>query len=168
MTDTEQSKIIGDMVLVCDNREQKNQHILKWLNDNNIPYKIDKLETADYTFYLPNYPELDMDNKFLVERKGSLNEIVGNLTKDRPRFMREFERVRQDQQIHIVAEGASWKKIMNGTYRSDFSPASFMASLLTINMRYSCPIWFCTPEESGALIYNILKYELREQLKNMD
>lgn len=167
MTDTEQSKVIHNMVILTDSREQKNQHILEWLDSQAIPHREEKLETADYTFILPDYHEIGLDRKFLVERKGSLNEVAGNLTKDRERFIREFERV-GDKHMHMVMENATWRKILSGTYRSALNPNSYMASLLTLNIRYNCPIWFTTPEETPLMIYSILKYELREALKNID
>ncbi len=163
-TDKQIADIIKDMVIICDNREKKNQHILDYLDKNNIPHQTEKMETADYSFVLPSYPQIGADRRFLVERKGSLNEVAGNLTKDRERFIREFERV-QDKHIHMVMEGATWKRILAGTYRGGFNPTSYMASLITINIRYNCPIWFCNVEESPTLIFNILKYELREFLK---
>ena len=166
LTDKQVSDIIHNMVILTDTREQKNQHILDFFDENEIPHKKEQLRTADYSFYLPDYPELGIDRKILVERKGSLNEIAGNFTKDRGRFVREFERV-GDEHIHLVMENATWKKILSGSYRSEFNPNAFMASLLTLDIRYNCPVWFCTTEESPILIYNILKYELREHLKNI-
>lgn len=156
------------MIILTDTREQKNKHILNWFDTNGIAHREERLETADYTFILPHYPELNIDRKCLVERKGSLNEVVGNLTKDRDRFIKEFERVKPDENIQMVMENATWKKILNGSYRSEFSPTSYIASLMTICIRYGCPIWFCNPEESGQIIYSILKYQLREHLRNLD
>lgn len=39
------------------------------------------------------------------------------------------------------------------------------ASLITWCVRYSCPIWFVGIDESPKLIYDIIKYELFEQMK---
>ena len=167
MTDKQISEVIQNMVILHDTREQKNQHILDFFDENTIIHEKEKLRTADYSFYLPAYPDLGIDRKILVERKGSLNEIAGNFTKDRGRFIREFERVNEEEHIHMVIENATWKKILNGSYRGEFNPNSFMASLLTVNMRYGCPIWFTTPDESPIIIYSILKYELREFLKKI-
>jgi len=166
MTDNMCSKILNDMTLICDTREIKNQHIIKYLEENNIKYKIEKLDTADYTFILPNYPEIKADKKFLVEKKNSLDEIAGNFTKDRARFQREFERI-GDSKMHLVIENASWKKLLAGTYRSQLSSKSFMASLLSWSMRYNVPVWFTGVAESPTLIYNILYYELYEYLKKI-
>lgn len=166
LSDKQISDRIQNMVILTDTREQKNQHILDYFDANTILHEREKLRTADYTFYLPSYPELGIDRKILVERKGSLNEIAVNFTKDRERFTREFERVGEEH-IHLLIENATWKKILNGSYRGNFHPNSFMASILTLDVRYNCPIWMCTTEESPVLIYNILRYELREFLKNI-
>lgn len=167
LTDKEKSKILDDMVIICDSREQKNQHILEYLKTNNIPYIIDKLDTADYTFILPSYPELNLDKHFLVERKNSLSELAGNFTKGRDRFKREFERA-ESNKIHLVVETATFRKLFNGSYRSKFNPKSYLASLLTWNIRYDCPVWFAETKESPTLIYAILFYELKEFLNNFE
>lgn len=164
LTDGLMQKIIDDMVILVDTREKKNDHILKYFKEQKIPYVIEKLQTADYSFYLPNYFDIGADRLFLVEKKNSLDEIAGNFTKDRDRFTREFERV-DAEHIHLVIENATWKRLFNETYRSKLPAKSFMASMLTFNIRYNCPIWFVGIDESPILIYNILKYELLEHLK---
>ena len=111
-------------------QEKSNKHILEYLVENKIPYIVKKLDTADYSFILPNYPELQMDYKVLIEKKNSLDEIIGNFTGERERFKREFERV-VDEKIHLVIEEATWTKVMKGSYRSKVSPQSLRASLLT-------------------------------------
>lgn len=166
MTDKEIDKVIKDMLVIVDSREQKNDHILDYFKMIDQPYKVEKLDTADYSFILPNYPELQLDGAILIEKKNSLDEIAGNFTKGRDRFTREFERV-EEEHIHLLIENATWKKILHGSYRSQFPPKSFMASLLTWSIRYGCPIWFCTPEETPIMIWNILHYELLEHLKGL-
>lgn len=167
LTDKQISLIIEDMVVIVDTREKKNQHILDYFNSNNIKYIVRKLDTADYSFELPNYSGLGLSEKFLVEKKNSLDEIIGNFTKERARFEREFERI-EDEHIHLVLENATFKKLLNGSYRSQMNPNSLMASIFTWSIRYKCPFWFTTTAETGSVIYNILKYELMEELKNMD
>lgn len=166
LTDREKSDIMKDMVILTDTREQKNGHILDYFDCIGATHREEKLETADYTFILPNYPDLNLDGAILIEKKNSLDEIAGNFTRDRERFVREFERI-QEEHLHLVIEGASWKKLLNGNYRSQFHPKSFMASLITFNVRYGCPVWFVNRDESPVLIYNLLYYELKEHLNNL-
>lgn len=166
MTDKQMQSILDDMVVIVDTREQKNDHIIQYMTENGIKYKSEKLDTADYSMILPNYEYLNLDKKFLVEKKNSLDEIAGNFTKGRERFAREFERV-TDEHIHLVIENTTWKKVFNGSYRSQLPAKSMMASILTWSIRYKCPIWFVGKEESPAVICSLLRYELFEALKNI-
>ena len=164
LTDKVMSDILEDLVIIVDTREQKNEHIIKFFKDNGIKYEISKLDTADYSFRLPHFPELGCDRKVLVEKKNSLDEIAGNFTKDRARFTREFERV-TDEHVHLVIENATWKKVSNKSWRSAFTSQSMMASLMTYSIRFNLKTWFVPIDESPKLIYNIIRYELFEQLK---
>lgn len=166
VTDKEISNVINDMTIICDNREKKNDHIIEFLKLNEIKYKIEKLETADYSFVLDKYDYLKFNKQILIEKKNSLSEIAGNFTSSRERFEREFERITTEK-LHLVIEETTWKKVYNGSYRSKMSPNSMMASILTYHIRYNVPIWFVGKNESPALIYNLMKYELREKLKNL-
>ena len=161
------NKIIMDLTIIVDTREKENKHIIEYFEKNNIPYICRKLDSADYSFVLPNHLHLCLDNKILVERKGSIDELAGNLSQNRDRFEREFERIRKDQRIHLVLENFTYKKMLNGTYRSGFNPMSYLGSLMTWCIRYKCPIWTVTKAESPVIIYNIMKYELREILKEL-
>ena len=168
MTDKVRSAILSDIVIIVDTREKKNQHILDYFDANGIPYEVEKLDSADYSFRLPNYQLLGLDKSVLVEKKNSLDEISANFTQNRERFAREFERVEKNQSINLLIENATWTKIFNGSYRSQLSPKSFTASIITWCVRYDTPVWFCKPSESGELLYNIIKYSLYEKLKNFE
>lgn len=166
-TDKQIAEIIKDICVIVDTREQKNEHILRYLEEIGVPYISEKLDSADYSFILPHYPELNFDRKVLIEKKNSLTEIAGNFGSNRARFAREFERVPDDTVIHLLIEEATWKKVMKGSYRSSMSPQSMMASIITWNIRYGCPVWFVGKDESPIVIYNLMKYELMEKLKEM-
>lgn len=166
MTDAQVDKILKDIVIICDSREQKNNHILDYFNEHGIKYFEDKMETADYTFYLPNYPHLGLDRSILIERKNSWDEIIGNFTKHRKRFVAEFERLNCED-MHIMIETATWRKLINGSYRSKVPPQSIMASIMTFSFRYNTKIWFTQPSDSGYVILSLIHYGLREKLKNM-
>ena len=166
MTDRELNDIIENMVVIIDTREKKNDHLLKYFDDNGVKWVCKKLDTADYSFELPNYKHLGLDRKILVEKKNSLDEITGNFTTSRDRFQREFERI-TDEHLHLVIENTTWKKVVNGSYRSKMHPNSLIASLLSWSIRYGFKVWFVGKDESPMLIYNILKYELVEALKGL-
>lgn len=165
MTKSEMAKILNNMVFIVDTREKKNKHIIDYLERNNLPYIKKKLDSGDYSYYLPDYPELDLDMKVLVERKNSWDEISQNFTKNRERFIREFNRI-DDANVHILIENASWLTLMRGSYRSNMTPKSLLANILTWNARYNASIWLSSKKESPTLIFNLLKYGLREKIKN--
>lgn len=167
MTDKEIGNILADMVVIVDTREQKNQHILNYLDSIKVKYLMSKLDSADYSFILPHYPELNLDRKFIIEKKNSLDEIAGNFTKGRERFNNEFARIPEGTTTHLVIEEATWKKLLKGSYRSKFPAKSMMASLLTFSIRYKFNVWFVGKSESPELIYNLLHYELFSKLKEM-
>lgn len=167
MTNGEKIRILEDMVFIIDTREKKCEHIIEYLDEIGVKWIVKKLDIADYSFYLPNYPELELDEKFLVERKNSLSEIASNFTSGRERFIKEFERVQDGQKVHLVIETATWRKLFNGTYRSKLHPNSFKASLITWCIRYKLPIWFAEVKESPEIIYKLMYYELNEHLNNL-
>lgn len=167
ITNKERMDIINDMVILWDSREQKNKHIIDYLDKYKIKNKRKKLDVGDYTFILPNYPELKLDNKFIVERKGSLDELSGNFTQGRQRFAREFERMKKGQKIHLVLEGFTWQKLINGSYRSGFNPNAYKASLIAWCIKYDFKYHPVIKRDSGEIIYEILKKELEHELNNL-
>ena len=163
--------IIDDMVIIYDTREQKCGHILEYLDEIGVPYVRETVDVGDYTFRLPNYPELDLDSKFLVERKGSLDELAGNFTSGRDRFAKEFERMTNGQRMHLVLEDFTWRKCLNGSYRSNFHPNAFKSSLIAWSIKYNFKTWNVVKQDSGVIIYELLKKELEfalEQLSDKD
>ena len=161
-------KPLSNITIICDSREKKNKHITDWFDKNNIKWRVEKLDVGDYTFVLEDYPELDVDYKFVIEKKADLSELAGNFTKGRDRFEREFQRsIDNGQKVHLVIENATFRKLLNGSYRSKFTPKAFMASLLSWTIRNNLQTWFVTPKDSGEIIYNLLYYELYEHLKKL-
>jgi len=165
MTDKKIAEILGDMVVVCDNREKRWIHIKDYLDQNKIPYIMDKLVSADYTVRFPNNPSFN--ECVLVERKHEWTELCGNFTSKREQFVNEFERIPDGTITHLVIEDATWFKLFNGSYRSQLPPKSLLASVLTFNIRYNIHVWTVTERESPELIYNLLWYGVRETLKQI-
>ena len=80
------------MTILVDTREQKADHIIDYFDRKGVNHKKKALDYGDYSFMILANEKLgiqrDMyfDSKVCVERKGSLEEISGNLSKDRARF----------------------------------------------------------------------------------
>lgn len=167
LTDKQIDDILSNIKIVVDTREQKNQHIIDYLEKNHIPYVVSKLDSADYSYVLPDYPQLNMDKKVLVEKKNSINEITGNFTKGRKRFDAEFSRIESDVSIHLVIEQATWKKILAHSYLSKMTPKSLTASILSFAERYKMKVWFVGKLESPEIIYRIIYYGLMNKLREV-
>ena len=76
-------------MIVCDTREQKNEHILKYFDRHSIPYIVRALDTADYSLY--------DDRSVRVDRKQNLSELAHNLlSHDKGRFYREIRRAYEE------------------------------------------------------------------------
>lgn len=140
------------MIILIDTREKRNEHITKQFDKMKIPYVSQKLDFGDYSFELDGE---SFENKIVIERKGSLDEIASNFTVGRIRFRKEFERARSKNCImHVVIENASWQKIIDGDYRSRFSPSAFQGSLTTWAYKYQYKLDFVPKNDMACFILN--------------
>lgn len=145
-----------------DSREQENQHLINYFDSKKIPYKVRKIDTGDYSAMID---DRTLEYQCVVEKKNSLDEIVGNFTANRERFEREFLRAKANGiKVFLVIENASWNDVFLGNYRSKFPPKSLLASLLSWQVRFNVTIIFCEPQNTGKLIHGILWYYAREEL----
>lgn len=167
ITDKEFGNLISDMVVIVDTREKKNEHIVEFLTKSGIPFKLDKLDHGDYTVEFSKPEHFKYNRCVAIERKNSFDEICGNLTKNRDRFEREFERAKNHKtKMHLLIENATWKKAFNSSFRSKMTNNALVAGILTFSIRYNCNVWYTTKDESGMLIYKLFFYTLRELSKS--
>lgn len=167
MTDKELGEVLKNVTVVVDTREVKNQHILDFLEQNNISYVKSKLDSGDYSLDVPE-PYSELSRTVCVEKKNSLDEIVGNFTKGRERFNNEFTRAcDKNVKMHLVIENATWRKVVNESYRSSMPSSSLTGSIMSFCIKYNLPVWFVGKDESPMIIFNLLKYELRNQLNRL-
>lgn len=154
---------LNSMVVLVDTREQDTARARRRLRDLGVPYERRALRFGDYSAKCDG---LDLSALVAVERKMSLDELCGCYGRDRPRFVREFERARQaGARLYLLVENGDWEKAYAGAYRSDMGPSALVASMLAWLARYDCQILFCAPSTSGRLIHDILYRELKERLE---
>jgi len=171
-TEKETKEILKSIVILIDTREQENKHILDHLEKKKIKHKSKALQFGDYSFYLPKNEKLSInrdiyfDKDIVVERKGSLSELAGNLTKGRERFEKELIK-KNDAKMFLMVENGSWQNINSGIYRSEYKPVSFLATLYTYMARYNISVDFIQKELAGQFIYSTFYYYLREKVLNM-
>lgn len=170
-TEKESKEILNNLTILVDTREQENKHIIEFLAKKKVNYKNKKLDFGDYSFMLPSIPELGIikpiffDNEIVVERKGSLTELSGNLTKDRERFEKELIR-KKDSKFYLMIEDGSWEDIESGNYRTQYNPRSYLATLNAFIARYNIDVNFVTKYYAGMYIYALFNYHLRETILN--
>ncbi|KNZ41395.1 ERCC4 domain-containing protein [Acetobacterium bakii] len=168
-TESETKKILKTMIIICDTREQNNQHIKSCLEKKSIPYQDKALNFGDYSAVIPAHPEMGIlrpllfDRSVVIERKGSLEELSGNLTQGRERFKDELIRS-TGADVHLMIEGRGYEDIIKHNYQTKFSEKAFISSLFSLQCEFGLKLAFVEPEYSGLYIYWVLYYHVRNIL----
>lgn len=166
MKDKELKEILDTMIIIVDSREHIPSHITKTFDRYNIKWERNKVLSGDYTAYIPKSDVIDKDimASISIERKMNIDEIARNLTVNRDRFKREFERKETD--VIIMIENNTYKDISTNNYKSEVKPKSLLASLHSISREFNIPFIFIDKETSPLFIQKTLYYDLRNKLKN--
>lgn len=167
-TSNELDELLKSIVILIDSREQKNDHILKYLREKNISYEVMKLEHGDYSFMIPSNDDLGIHrdkyftNVISIERKASLNELSNNFTRGRARIENEFIRTRG--KLILLIENSSYEDIVQGNYSTKYSPKAFVGTLKAFENRYNLQTNFIRAAFTGNYIYHTFYYAAREFL----
>lgn len=144
-----------EWLILCDTREQKNEHILNYFKRKGISFVEHKVDTGDY---------MNTDNMTItIERKKDLEELSGNLkSKDNSRFWREIRRSKKEGikmiilcehggQIHSIKDVAKWKsKYTRVTGRQ------LMEEMYRAHISYGIEFLFCDKRSTGRRIAELL------------
>ena len=145
------------MIVVQDSREQRPFTFLSAGSD--IAVEVGKLEVGDYSL-------MGFESQVAIERK-ELGDLIGCLSNDRVRFLRELDRAR-GMSFAIVVE-ASWDDLASGRYRSRMHPGAAAASVAAIMARRSIPIHFAGSREAAeAFTACFLRQFLTGQLHKLE
>lgn len=170
MTVPEVEEALQTMTILIDSREQDTERARARYAQFDVPYERTTIHTGDYSakFMLPDGTWYDMSEDVTVERKMNLDELCLCFGSERKRFIREFERAKENNiRMWLLLENSTFKKAYSGSYRSQYKPKSLIASILAFQARYNCRIVMCEEAVSGKLIHDILYYEGREILMGM-
>ena len=108
--------------------------------------------------------DLYFNNACVIERKGSLEEISGNLTNGRDRFEKELCLAPKTKVLLI--ENASYEDIATGNYKTQYNRKSFIASIHSFWFKYNIPVMFMKDNKySGLFIREYFEYYLKDYLK---
>ena len=171
MNDKSVQLILNNIEIIADTREQDNLHILSFFDKQKVPYKIEKLDTGDYSCIVKPIEEIGFEgvsfaDKVAIERKSNLTELAGNVAQERDRFCRELQRAKDSNMAFtILVENGSFEDIINHRYRTGLNEKSYIASLLSFKYRYNISIEFIRREYVGNWIYRHFYYYVRNWLK---
>ena len=119
-------KALKTFSVIVDTREQKWGHIETSFKADSVLYKTAKLNYGDYTCQYTNsqFQTFSLDNTVVIERNASIDELVGNFTKGRQRFDREFQRAIADKAkvFLLIEDSRLWEHIRKHEYRSKMPP----------------------------------------------
>lgn len=160
------------MIIQIDSREKARaiQQIVAEFDRRGIVHPISKLWVGDYMNY---------DNpRLVVDRKQNLLEVCSNVTQDHDRFRREMVRAQENgiKIVFLVEHGDGitcledvifwenprrWKlKRVDGRmvrYETKATTGETLYNILTtIQARYGCEFQFCSKQETGRRIVEIL------------
>lgn len=144
--------------ILIDSREKVNQHITKELDRLGIAWKIQKLNYGDYSF---EWNGIDYSDKIVIERKGSLDEIIGNFTKGRERFQNEFKRAKGCKVVLLVE--ATQDQLNGHLYRSGMSPKDLKSFLSTWCNKFQLELKFTDKNQSCELILQCFRNFIKRE-----
>lgn len=169
-TDKQKDELLKSIKILIDTREKENKHITDYFDKKKIEYTTKKLHNGDYSFYLPKneelgiYRDLYFDKEIAIERKGSLEELSGNFSKQRDRLEKELSTYKGNMVLMI--ESANYHDICNGNYKTQYNKKSYLGTLHSFFHRYNIPFIFI-PDKNYSAIYisGTFYYYLKNILK---
>lgn len=174
MSPFEVDAVLKSMTVLVDTREQDTERAQKRYKQIGRTIRRRTLNFGDYTYdaTLPDgnpiyAAEGTISPKFcVIERKMDLDELAQCLTRFRKRFGAEFQRAAEiGCRVYLLVEGGSWQDIIHGIYNTKVHPNAFLASLTAWMIRYNANVIFCSAKDSGRMIEEILRRDLKERLE---
>lgn len=170
-TDKEKKQILDSMTILVDTREKNNTDILNYFDKAKVPYKIKKLDYGDYSMFIPANEELSIprdlyfDKIVIIERKGSLEELSGNFTESNGSRIEKEMSLAPENKV-LVIEDATYSKLINGEYNTNFNNKSYWARIHSFWFKYGVPFFFVDDRKyTGFFIRGYLRYFLQNYLR---
>lgn len=159
------NRALKSMSVLWDTREQDTPRARKRMEQIGVPIERVALSFGDYS---AKCEALDLRDKVAIERKMDLTELAHCYCQDRKRFVREFKRAQDaGAKIILLVENGGLDEAYRGHYRAHVHPSALTASIFSWLSRYNCQILFCSEENSGRVIHDVLYRELKERLEAM-
>lgn len=151
------------MIIECDTRQQKQEHITKVFDEAGIKYIRNKL-------YCGDYKRVDSP-RVIIDTKKNLLEISGNLCRmtEHQRIKREIAKACDvgaerfifliaDSKITTIDEVQNWKvpTKKDGTRYTQVNPETLQKIMKTMADKYGVEFMFCKKSEMGNKIIELL------------
>ena len=141
-------------MLICDSKEKKNEHILRYFDRHGIDYEIRKLDVGDYMFE---------GGVISVDTKRSVDELASNMLNrnDHARFLREAKRAADSGvKLIVLLETSKYKTIPDlrewQSKYSGISGRSLMDAIYKTHISYGVEFLFCPKISTGRRIIELL------------
>lgn len=146
-------------MILIDTREKKNEHIRRYLEEHNIEYRLQKLDTGDYMN--TDYPNV------IVDRKQNLDECAQNLySHDSGRFWRELRRAHEagTRLVFLVEHGSDIRTINDVPkwtcrFSEKITGRKVFNEMFRAHLAYHVDWKFCDKPETAKRILEIIHYE---------
>ena len=141
-------------MLICDSKEKKNEHILRYFDRHGIDYEIRKLDVGDYMFE---------GGAISVDTKRSVDELASNMLNrnDHARFLREAKRAADSGvKLIVLLETSKYKSIPDlrewWSKYSGISGRALMDAVYKTHISYGVEFLFCPKISTGRRIIELL------------
>lgn len=146
------------MIIQIDTREQKYDHVVRYLDEQGIKHVRSKCVVGDY---------VNLENPMVViDRKKDLQEVAGNVCQQHDRFVRELELAKElGYKMIVLVEESSIKQLVDvcGWYnwRRKKNPKAVNGKTLykimkTMSEKYDIQWEFTTKQHCGKRIVELL------------
>ena len=152
------------MVIQIDSREQKYDHVTRYLDSKGIKWVRSKCVVGDY---------VNLENPMVViDRKKDLQEVAGNVCQQHDRFVRELELAKElgyrmiilveEPNITSLPNVCSWYNWRKKKNPRAISGKTLYKIMATMQEKYGVEFLFCTPEESAERLLSLLNVKQEE------
>ena len=147
------------MIIQIDSREQKYDHVVKYLDSQGIKHVRSKLIVGDY---------MNLENPMtIIDRKKDLQEVAGNVCQQHDRFVRELELANElgyrlivlieEPNMNKLTDVCSWYNWRRRTNKRAITGKTLYKIMKTIEEKYGIEWQFCKKSECGQRIVELLK-----------
>lgn len=171
----ELDELLKKLVVVIDTKEKENKHIISFFEKKKIPYMVKNLAYGDYSCMLPkgSFQDQKRDiyfyDNFVIERKNSIEELIGNLKEDAARLKKELAHLNKyNIKFNIFVEDLNFEEnLRKGSgegYRSQYNSKALTMRLYGFEAEYNTTIVPVKKEIMGSKIYNFMRMHVRNLL----